>query len=339
MPKDTINWIAADWGTSNLRVWAMSSEGTILAGNQSSQGMSAIAKAGGNFEAALLDLIHPWLPPNQTLPVIACGMVGARQGWQEVPYATAPCSPQTPLTQVPSKSTQIEVYIHAGVCQENPADVMRGEETQIAGLLAQQPDFEGLVCLPGTHSKWAQIQDGKIQSFHTFMTGEVFSLLSEHSILRLTTSNEGSDENAFQKGILEAYDHPERFLSNCFSLRAEHLLHDLDAISADSRLSGLVIGHELSSVLKELENQKPIALIGSGSITRNYKSAQEALGRPVREFSTTELTLKGLTNSFVSQSRREEERRTRKIETELEVLLEEKPSEVSLSEIVLKSRR
>lgn len=293
MTKNTINWIAADWGTTNLRVWAMSDHGQIIDGKQSSQGMAAIANGDGNFEEALLELIHPWLN-TQTLPVIACGMVGAKHGWQEVPYTTAPCSPVTPLTKIPTDSNQIEVYIHAGVSQNQPADVMRGEETQVSGLLAEHPDFEGLVCLPGTHSKWVIIQNREIQSFRTYLTGEMFSLLAEKSILRLTISNEGRDENAFHKGLLEAYEHPETFLSDCFSLRAEHLLHDLESISAHSRLSGLVIGHELSSALKESDPPKPIALIGSGSISRNYKAALDSLGRSVREYSVTELTLSGL---------------------------------------------
>lgn len=300
MNKGTISWIAADWGTTNLRVWAMSLQGQIIDNNQSTDGMASIANGDGNFEGALLELIEPWFC-KRSLPIIACGMVGAKQGWQEVPYAKAPCSPTTPLTQVKTQSDQIEVYIHSGVSQDQPADVMRGEETQVAGLLAEHPDFEGLVCLPGTHSKWLVIRNGIIQSFRTFLTGEMFSLLSQNSILRLTTSRDGRDEIAFHKGVKEAYEHPRQLLSNIFSLRAKSLLHDLDPISAYSELSGLIIGHELSGALAEMDNPKSIALISSGGHSINYKTAIETLGRPVKEYSATDLTLNGLTNSFVSQ--------------------------------------
>jgi 2-dehydro-3-deoxygalactonokinase len=292
MNKGTISWIAADWGTTNLRVWAMSSQGQIIDGKQSTDGMGTIAKRDGNFEGALLALIEPWLS-ERSLPIIACGMVGAKQGWQEVPYAKAPCSPTTPLTQIQTQSDKIEVYIHSGVSQEQPADVMRGEETQVSGLLAEHPHFEGLVCLPGTHSKWVVIRNGTIQSFRTYLTGEIFSLLSKQSILRLTTSDEGWDDIAFHQGVIEAYEYPEQLLSDCFALRAESLLHNLDPISAHSQLSGLVIGHELSGALSAVENPNSIALISSIGHSLNYKTALEALGQPVQEYSATELTLSG----------------------------------------------
>ena len=293
MTQETISWIAADWGTTNLRTWAMSSHGQIIDGKQSADGMATIANGDGNFEAALIKLLEPWLS-DQPLPVIACGMVGAKQGWQEVPYAKAPCSPTTPLTPVQTQSDRIDVYIHAGVCQDQPADVMRGEETQISGLLAEHPDFEGLVCLPGTHSKWVVIRDGILQSFRTFLTGEMFSLLSQKSILRLTTSGDGRDDIAFHKGVMKSFEHPEQLLSNIFSLRAEFLLHDLDPVSAHSELSGLIIGHELSGALGGLDNPESIALISAGGHSRNYKIAMETLGRSVKEYSATDLTMSGL---------------------------------------------
>ncbi|MDE0809982.1 MAG: 2-dehydro-3-deoxygalactonokinase [Alphaproteobacteria bacterium] len=154
MSSDHIQWIAIDWGTSNLRGWAMSDSGRILDQANSEQGMATVNATDEDFESALLDLIQPWLKAGGSIPVIACGMVGARQGWLEVPYDEAPCSPHTSLTKVPTRDPRIDVSIFAGVCQESPADVMRGEETQIAGLLSRSPDFGGLICLPGTHTKW-----------------------------------------------------------------------------------------------------------------------------------------------------------------------------------------
>ena len=149
MKPDDIQRIAVDWGTTNLRCWAVSKDGTPIDHAESDRGMAAIVSGDGDFESALLDLIQPWLKEDQPTPVIACGMVGARQGWIEVPYAETPCSPNTGLTKAPTKHPQINVSILAGVSQADPADVMRGEETQIAGLLAINPDFEGLVFAAG----------------------------------------------------------------------------------------------------------------------------------------------------------------------------------------------
>ncbi len=279
MKTDRIEWIAADWGTSNLRCWAMSSRDEVLFRAESNQGMSAVTSGDGDFESALLDLIQPWLRSGESIPVSACGMVGAKQGWIEAPYALAPCSPVTTQISAPARSPEIDVRIHAGVKQINPADVMRGEETQIAGLLAAEPDFKGLVCLPGTHTKWATISDGSIQHFHSYLTGELFTLLAEQSVLRLTIAPEGWTEPAFLDALRASFATPESLLSRCFSLRAEALLNDLDQVEARSRLSGFLIGQELSGALKDANPAGTITLVGSDSLVEIYRVALESLGR------------------------------------------------------------
>src|SRR3954452_1066551 len=177
------DWIAADWGTTNLRVWGLSSDGAVVCAASSANGMSKLEPSG--FEPALLELIGGWLRDNTTILVIACGMVGARQGWVEVPYQRAPCAPLASgqIVYATTRDPRLRVAILAGVSQTEPhADVMRGEETQIAGFLSERPDYDGVVRLPGTHTKWVRIHDGEIIRFQTFMTGELFELLRAHSV-------------------------------------------------------------------------------------------------------------------------------------------------------------
>ncbi|MDF1739146.1 MAG: 2-dehydro-3-deoxygalactonokinase [Verrucomicrobiales bacterium] len=294
MNTDEIEWIAADWGTSNLRCWAMSSGNEVLFRAESDQGMAAITSIDGDFEAALLELIRPWLRSGSRIPVSACGMVGAKQGWIEAPYLSAPCPPLTSQISAPSRSGNIDVRIHAGVKQLTPADVMRGEETQIAGLLATNPDFNGLVCLPGTHTKWVTVRENHIQTFRTYLTGELFKLVSEQSVLRLTTATEGWNESAFLEGIHSAFDAPESLLSNCFSLRAEALLNDLGEVDSRSRLSGYLIGQELSGALHRANPDEEITLIGSDSLAETYCTALKSLGWKASIFPGETAILAGL---------------------------------------------
>ena len=179
-----ISWIAVDWGTTHLRAYAMDANHAVIAETQSADGMGVLQT--GEFETALLALIETWLPASGKVVVLACGMVGAKQGWVEATYRAVPCGlkADVELTLVPTQDERLDVRILPGLCQHDPADVMRGEETQVAGLLAEQGDDVKTVCLPGTHSKWVALEDGHIRSFSTFMTGELFALLSTHSILR-----------------------------------------------------------------------------------------------------------------------------------------------------------
>ena len=169
------DWIAVDWGTSRLRAWAMR-DGVPVADAASDKGMGVLDRTG--FEAALRELIEPWLG-SDVMMVVACGMVGSRQGWAEAAYAAVPCAPSSGrATRANTRDPRLSVHILPGLKQNDPADVMRGEETQIAGHLARAPGFDGVICLPGTHTKWAQISAGEVVSFRTFMTGEMFALLS-----------------------------------------------------------------------------------------------------------------------------------------------------------------
>lgn len=290
----TVNpaWIAVDWGTSNLRVWAMSGDGKVLAETSSDEGMGKLNRDG--FEPALVRLIAPWLAERP--PVVACGMVGSRQGWCEAPYRTVPCSPLDRGAQImaPTTDPRLKVSIAPGLKQIAPADVMRGEETQIAGALRLMPGYDGVLCLPGTHSKWVHISAGEVVSFQTFMTGEMFALLSEASVLRHGMQGAtGWDDAAFDAAVSDALSKPERLGARLFSLRAEGLIAGLTPQAARARLSGLLIGTELAAAKPYWLGQR-VTLIGAEKLSAAYARALFAQGVDAQRLNATDCTLAGL---------------------------------------------
>ena len=289
------DWIAVDWGTSNLRVWAMTSDGEVLARNGSEQGMSDLAP--DEFEVTLLSHIAPWLG-QETTPVIACGMVGSRQGWAEAPYRAVPTTPLGQSHAAPCKDSRIAMHILPGLKQERSADVMRGEETQIAGYLADAPDFDGILCLPGTHTKWAHISAGEVVSFQTFMTGELFDLLGRDSVLRHSIG-EGSalDQEAFAGAIADTISRPEAVATQLFKIRAVDLLHGADPAVSRARLSGVLMGLELAAARPYWLGQ-PVALIGTPALNTLYKKALVAQGVEPSVHDADATTLRGLTAAY-----------------------------------------
>lgn len=285
-------WIAVDWGTTNLRAFAMGRNG-VLAQASSEDGMGRLDRDG--FEPALLRLVGPWLREGTVTEVIACGMVGSRQGWHEAPYRSVPCVPLDPASLVvaPTRDARIRVRLVPGLKQTVPADVMRGEETQIAGALALLPGFDGVVCLPGTHSKWAHVSAGEVVSFQTFMTGEMFALLSQASVLRHGMQGEGWDEAAFDAGLSDSLSRPERIGAKLFGIRAEGLIAGLSASAARSRLSGLLIGVELAAARPYWLGQA-VAIVGSEGISASYARALRAMGVEPRLVNGGEAVLAGL---------------------------------------------
>ena len=300
---ETIRWVAVDWGSTHLRVYALDKNNQLLDEKTSSDGMSGLTPT--LFETVLLKLIDDWLPVEK-ISVIACGMVGARQGWQEAPYLQTPCSTTSVqhMTQVSTNDPRIDVNILAGVSQASPADIMRGEETQIAGLLASlesddtsETNAFTTVCLPGTHSKWVTLNGETIRQFATYMTGEVFSLLNQQSMLRHTVASSDWDNAAFLEGVAASFEKPQDLLSNCFRLRASDLLEGFPADSARSRLSGLVIGAELAGAAP-FWSGKTVALIGEPTLSQRYSEALASLGVSTEIFDPKQLTLLGLTRAY-----------------------------------------
>ncbi len=294
-------WIAVDWGTTHLRAWVLDPARAEPAALSSADGMGRLAP--DEFEHALLRLLDPHLPAGQVVPIVACGMVGARQGWFEAPYASVPCPPPGIRDAVlaPARDPRLAVRILPGICQSDPPDVMRGEETQIAGLLADTPGFDGVICLPGTHTKWVHLRNGAIDRFRTFMTGEIYDLLSRHSVLRHGMSQDAWDRDAYLEAIDDAMQRPRLVSAELFSLRAATLLHDMPPAVFRARLSGLLVGLELAGVLAS-EAIDQVTLIGSEALSGPYAEALRSRGIRAERMSGDAMTLAGLKAAWSGMS-------------------------------------
>ncbi len=294
---DHPDWIAVDWGTSHLRLWRMSRTGAVLSRADSDQGMAKLTSA--EFEPVLLDLLREDLPITGHLTVICCGMAGSRQGWSEARYQTVPCPPPgiAHATLVSTHDQRLSVHILPGMKQASPADVMRGEETQVAGFLSTEPNFDGVLCLPGTHCKWVHISAGEVVSFRTFMTGELFAMLTNQSVLRHSVAAAGFERESFSEAVSHAMSRPQALAGDLFTIRAESLLAGLDATVARSRLSGLLIGAELAAARPYWLGQNTV-IVGEEGIGTAYQVALAAQGAAPRMVTAEEMTLNGLRAAY-----------------------------------------
>jgi 2-dehydro-3-deoxygalactonokinase len=249
------------------------------------------------FEPHLIGLIGNWLPKegNAKCPIIICGMAGAKTGWKEAAYLKAPCTPinKEKIIEIETRDKRIAVSIVPGIMQNSPPDVMRGEETQIAGYLSKNPDFNGIICLPGTHTKWAHISAGEIVSFKTFMTGEIFLSLSEHSILKSSVQSNDFDQVSFLEAFDNTYSNPALLSSKLFGLRAADLLENISAKILKSKLSGYLIGSELAGAKSYWLGQN-IVLIGNNDLCILYDKALKELGSNATIENAQNVTLNGL---------------------------------------------
>lgn len=286
------HWIAADWGTTRLRLWAMDTSGEVVGTATSDDGMGQLTPDA--FEPAFLKTAAPFLSADRCLPVIICGMAGARTGWKEAGYGAVPAPPSGQPEVVKTVDQRIDVHILPGLSQSEPPDVMRGEETQIAGLIHQTPNFDGMLCLPGTHTKWATIANGQVRRFRTAMTGELFALLSSQSTLAGFTSD-GWDEPAFKAAVAQNRDAP--LAADLFSLRARGLLHGFSDGEGRARLSGLLIGAEVSAMVRGNADAH-VTLLGDPTLCRIYEIALEHLGLGSQTLDAQALTLAGLTAAY-----------------------------------------
>ena len=290
---DRLDWIAVDWGTSALRAWALDTHGNVLASAQSQDGMGTLGPDG--YEPALLRLAEDWLPPGSRVSVIVCGMAGARQGWTEAAYRQIPCPPVAggQMTPVATSDERLHISIVPGLCQIDPPDVMRGEETQLAGLMRQTGAADAIVCMPGTHSKWVSVERDDVAGFTTFMTGELFAVISTHSILRHSVGPSGDDRDAFLQGISDMLADTGTLTAALFGIRASGLLAGMAQETARSRLSGLLIGAELAAT-RGLWEAAPVHLVGAGPLVASYADALGHAGGTAIRHDAGELTLQGL---------------------------------------------
>ena len=294
--------IALDWGTTSLRAYKLAAGGVVLEQRALSSGIMQLPKTprvihGGEcadgFELAFEEACGDWLEAQPDLPVIACGMVGSAQGWREAAYCETPANVanlgNSLQTLVSLRGTR--VHIVPGVIQRSRLpNVMRGEETQVLGVLQNLPAEAGgdlLIGLPGSHSKWVEVVEGRITHFDTFMTGEVFAVLSEHSILGRTQQQGAAfDGVAFNRGVQVALsaDGELGVLSTLFSARTLGLTGELAPTAQADYLSGLMIGHELVALAAAQRRRRnsahlpSIILIGNAQLCARYGRALDACG-------------------------------------------------------------
>ncbi|MFJ4194263.1 2-dehydro-3-deoxygalactonokinase [Pseudomonas sp. NPDC089534] len=294
--------IALDWGTTSLRAYKLGPDGQVLEQRSLSFGIMQLPKTArvihgrecaDGFELAFDEACGDWLDAQPGLPVIACGMVGSAQGWREATYRETPADVADlgRSLQTVRSVRGVDVHIVPGVIQRSRLpNVMRGEETQVLGALQNLAPGAGgdlLIGLPGSHSKWVEVAEGCITRFDTFMTGEVFAVLSEHSILGRTQQHGAAfDGQAFDRGVQVALSAEGEIgvLSTLFSARSLGLTGELSAAAQPDYLSGLLIGHELEA-LAQVQRQRrhsvhlpSIVLIGNGSLCARYGRALDACG-------------------------------------------------------------
>ena len=292
-----VEWVAVDWGTSNLRAWGMDATGNPVFSRSSPDGMGKLTRE--QYPAALAGLLKDAV--DHPVYALICGMAGARQGWLEAPYLDAPADLRTLETgavapQMPDAA--ISPSILPGVCVRDVGfeDVMRGEETQLLGLAALQPGFSGLVVMPGTHSKWALLDGTRLTRFSSAMTGEIFEVLKTHSVLRHSLQGEldGPDRDiGFDAGLDLGLDKPERLTATLFKVRAGSLLSGRSAPWCAGFLSGLLIGAE-SGGQRDWIGTTEIPLIGSVAVSKLYQRGFRRFGVSSRIIDATDATLAGL---------------------------------------------
>lgn len=253
--------IAVDWGTTSFRAYRLDREGKILESRSSAKGILSVAPGPAVLESELKE----WIDDG---PIVMSGMVGSRQGWVEVPYVDCPAG----FEEIARKLHRVEwngrqAWIVPGLRSGAAVpDVMRGEETQILGSGA-----DGTICLPGTHSKWVEARNGRIERFSTHMTGEVYAVLKQHSILGRMMEEGAPDRDAFAEGVQRSGD-AGGLLHHLFGVRTRGLMGELAPAASASYLSGLLIGHELRAA-----GTKELKLLGTPELVARYEEAARLL--------------------------------------------------------------
>ncbi|MDJ0612794.1 MAG: 2-dehydro-3-deoxygalactonokinase [Rhizobiaceae bacterium] len=294
-----VDTILIDWGTTNFRLWHVDGDQSVVGEYRSEMGMSKLKP--NEYEPLVENTLRSLDVSSQT-PVLICGMAGAAQGWRDAGYIDAPCR----IGDLSSKSVRLEtesgrdIRILPGIAQRNVShpNVMRGEETLLAGAVSSGLEFD-VFCLPGTHSKWVFMKGVQVQSFKTFMTGELFSVLKNAPTLSHFFNADVSsdlDMSVFTENVLAAVRNPNIFHESIFSLRAGPLLRgETTHVELQSKLSGLLVGSEISA-MKEVCNNC-VGLIADGINGKLYQAAFEASGIQYQLASSEALALAGLTSA------------------------------------------
>jgi 2-dehydro-3-deoxygalactonokinase len=277
--------IALDWGTSSLRAYRLGADGAVLDRIESPLGILKVP--GGDFDAVFEATVGGWLEGVGDVPIITAGMIGSRQGWYEIPYVACPAGVAELATNLHVLRTARgrTVWFVPGVSridEDGVPDVERGEEAQVAGAFAEGDTSTNVLLVPGTHSKWMVAEDGRLTWFSTFMTGEVFAVLCQHSILGRLMEGDADDAEAFTRGLDYAARDEARcggLLKRLFSARSLGLFDKVPGSGIRSYLSGLLIGSEIREARGCIEGDVgTVTIIGGSALAPVYGRAMRHAG-------------------------------------------------------------
>jgi 2-dehydro-3-deoxygalactonokinase len=282
MTGQSATLLGIDWGTSNRRAYVLDERAALKRQHEDAAGILNVKEGFDASLRALLDALEI-----ERADVIMSGMVGSRNGWKEAPYLSV----DHPLSRLSEALMPVETSIPGTRVRVVPGyryidphglpDVMRGEEVQVLGALELSASG-GWFLLPGTHSKWVHVNEGRITEFMTFMTGELYALMSQHGTLSKVISSQDPVQEAFAAGLRAARQ--GGFTHTAFCCRAMVVTDVMPASHAASYLSGLLIGTELFEIVKKAGDaiSAPVQVIGSAALSSRYLSALELLGIPAR---------------------------------------------------------
>ncbi len=274
-------FIGIDWGTSSLRAYLIDAQGVVLETLSTADGIMQVQ--GSEFETTLLRLLEPWLTVSP-LPVIASGMITSRNGWMETPYLSLPATTRDLATALQAVSTSREVDLHfvTGLAANlnGTPDVMRGEETQVIGAI-DKGLVNAVIVLPGTHSKWVTVRKGCIDAFTTYMSGELFATLSQHTILGKLMKASDFNEAGFSRGVNDGYSAGSQLLSRLFHVRTLPLFELLGEEQVSDYLSGMLIGAEIHAAIDSGVGEDQITIIGKHDLADRYALALQMLEKNI----------------------------------------------------------
>ena len=288
--------IAVDWGTTSLRAVLLGAGGHVLERAAGARGILTVID--GRFSEALDDICGAWQIAQPTIPVVMSGMIGSQHGWVEAPYLDAPCSLEDLIAaMIIVPHTNGKVHVVPGVrgrSGDGAPEIMRGEEIQVGGIVVSKGVTEGLFCIPGTHSKWVRVAGGRIKSFATFMTGECFDVLKDHSILgRLMDADYAHDAEAFEKGVARA-EAPGGLLHHLFAARTLGIVEEMPKPGLASYLSGQLIGAEITGARSLFGTAETVHLVAGGIVGETYRLGLEVAGVKATIWDAEAATLAGL---------------------------------------------
>ena len=288
--------IGFDWGTTNLRAALLDGAGAVIEQRVGESGVGHLAA--GDFAARFDELVHGW----PEVPAMLAGMVGSAQGWADAGYVDAPARMPdlaSALARLKHGARPVAIVPGVAMAGDRP-DVMRGEETQIAGLLERRPHFSGTVVMPGTHSKWVRVSHGRIHSFHTYMTGDLFDAIGKHTILRHSVKvGPATSRTAFADAFASAFRPGSSVWGQLFPIRAASLLQGMSGEDGREKLSGFLVGAEFAAAradgyLDDLDEDR-LTLIGTGSLVERYGQAARIAGVEATAYQGTSLVWPALT--------------------------------------------